>query len=262
MYQVICMDLEYILSSEWIKIANSNIFRDNLVYACIEEMHLLDEWGSSFCPAFKHIGTFLHGKLPSHVFIFALSAMLQPGPSTVSICWSLGFWDGSFHLIRRSNERPNIQFLMEPLEHGISSNDFSQILCFVSCGQKAIIHCPTIELIYQVYLYLWHMEPPGVNHFHCVQMYHSLNSDKYNDKTLNLLKDNPLLVVIASVTFANGINITTLLDSISITFPKTLDQAWQQEGHVGQVLEDLCHGIMLVQWSDLSKAEKFFSGEP
>ncbi|KAK0506699.1 hypothetical protein EDD18DRAFT_1375223, partial [Armillaria luteobubalina] len=137
----------------------------------VEETHLLDEWGTSFRPAFKHIGTFLRGKLPSCASVFALSATLQPGASTASICLSLGFRDGSFHLIRRSNERPNIQFLMEPLEHGVSSDDFSQILRFICCGWKAIIHCPTIELIYRVYLYLWRMEPSGINHFRRVRMY-------------------------------------------------------------------------------------------
>ncbi|PBK86780.1 P-loop containing nucleoside triphosphate hydrolase protein [Armillaria gallica] len=214
-YQVICIDPKHILGLAWMKITNSDVFCKNIIFACIEEVHLKDEWGSSFRPAFKHIGTFLRGRLPSHISVFALFAMLQPGSST--------------------------------------------ILSFISSECKAIIHCPSIKLIYQVYLYLWHMEPSGI---HCVQMYHSLNSNEYNMATLDLLDSNPqLLIVIASVAFTNGINVKSLLNSISLTFPKTLDQAWQQEGHIGRVLEDLCHGIMLVQRSDITKAEKFIAGE-
>ncbi|PBK64862.1 P-loop containing nucleoside triphosphate hydrolase protein [Armillaria solidipes] len=260
MYQVICVDPEHLIGGDWMTITDSDVFRENIVYACVEEIHLTDEWGSSFRPAFKHIGAFLRGRLPSHISIFGLSATLQPGASTSSICRSLGFRDGSFHLIRRSNERPNIQFNLEVLQHGISSDDFPQILSFLSSGRKAIIHCPTIDIIYRVYLYLWRMEPLGVNHFRRVRMYHSLNSDEYNQKSLDLLDSDPmLLVVIASVAFANGINVKSLLDSISFTFPKTLDQAWQQEGRVGRVMEDLCRGIILVQKSDIQKAEKFIA---
>ncbi len=262
-YQVICIDPEHILGSAWMKITNLDVFRENIVFACVEEVHLMDEWGSSFRTCFQ---TYWHIPLwqtPPLTFLYLLFLQrYNQGPSTVSICRSLGFEDGTFHLIRRSNERRNIQFIMELLQHGVSSNDFPQIFSFISSECKAIIHCPSIELIYRVYLYLWRMEPSGINHFPRVRMYHSLNSDEYNTTTLDLLDSDPqLLIVIASVAFANGINVKSLLDSISLTFPKTLDQAWQQEGRIGRVLEDLCCGIMLVQRSDITKAEKFIAGE-
>lgn len=105
------------------------------------------------------------------------------------------------------------------------------------------------------------MEPAGINHFCHVRMYHSLCSDNYNQQTLLLLDNDPMtLIVITSVTFTNGINIRSLLDSISITFPKTLDQAWQQEGHVRRNKEDMCRGIILVLKTDFSKAEKTILG--
>ncbi len=107
-----------------------------------------------------------------------------------------------------------------PLDRGLTRVDFPQILQYLSSQRKAIILCPTIELIHRVYLYLWRMEPAGINHFRRICMYHSLCSDDCNQQTLLLLDNDPMaLIVIAFVAFANGINVRSLLN-ISITFPK------------------------------------------
>ncbi|KAJ7234399.1 hypothetical protein C8J57DRAFT_1040253, partial [Mycena rebaudengoi] len=56
-----------------------------------------------------------------------LSATLTLGKATTSVCESLGFFQGSFHLIRRTNERPNIQFIIQILTHGLAGHEFPDL---------------------------------------------------------------------------------------------------------------------------------------
>ncbi|KAJ7686951.1 hypothetical protein B0H17DRAFT_1203965 [Mycena rosella] len=63
-------------------------------------------------------------------------------------------------------------------------------------------------------------------------MYHSLRSTSENEEILRLLDEDPeCQVVIATIAFANGLNVKSLLDSISLGFPDTVDQLWQEKGH-------------------------------
>jgi hypothetical protein len=57
-------------------------------------------------------------------------------------------------------------------------------------------------------------------------MYHSLRSRADNKEILRLLdKDPECQVIIAMIAFANGLNVKSLLDSISLGF-----QLWQEKG--------------------------------
>jgi superfamily II DNA helicase RecQ len=106
------------------------------------EAHLIRDWGRLFHLAFKHIGAFFHGRLPPRTSVVALSATLQPGPPTDTVTTSsLGMVPGAFTLLRRSNERPNTQFSIERLNHGLGGHEFSCLLPFVTSGCKTIVHC-------------------------------------------------------------------------------------------------------------------------
>ncbi|KAE9392208.1 hypothetical protein BT96DRAFT_1000613 [Gymnopus androsaceus JB14] len=47
-YQLICMDPEHLQEQEWYLIANLSNFRQNIIFACTEEGHVIDEWGLGF----------------------------------------------------------------------------------------------------------------------------------------------------------------------------------------------------------------------
>ncbi|KAE9384328.1 hypothetical protein BT96DRAFT_968543 [Gymnopus androsaceus JB14] len=78
-YSVICVDPEHLREREWYLIANSPSFRENVIFACAEEGHVINEWGLSFHPLFRHIGMFFRGRLPSHISVFSLTATMQLG---------------------------------------------------------------------------------------------------------------------------------------------------------------------------------------
>ncbi|PPQ82694.1 hypothetical protein CVT25_009424 [Psilocybe cyanescens] len=109
-WQVICVDPEHLRDKEWRQITESPTFRANVLFACVDEVHLVNEWGLSFRLAFAAIGTFLRGRFPTSISLVSLTAMLESGSPTISVCKSLGFFGGNFRLIQRSNERPNTQF--------------------------------------------------------------------------------------------------------------------------------------------------------
>lgn len=262
-YRITCVDPEHLRSKEWREIVNSPIFRKNIIFACAEEAHLIDEWGNpDFRPQFRSIGYFFRGRLPSSVSFFALSATVEPGKSTKLICDTLGFKAPHFHLIRCSNERVNVQIAIVPLLHGLGGNQFPELLSFLSSGRKTIIHCQTIDTIYHVFVYLWQFLPNDHRTLRYMRVYHSLCSAKYNQETLRLLDNDPLcLVVIATVAFSNGINCRSLLDSISLGPPSTLNRGLQEKGRVGRNQADTGRGVFLVSPVAISKAKKFIEGD-
>ncbi|KAF9005368.1 P-loop containing nucleoside triphosphate hydrolase protein [Hymenopellis radicata] len=257
-WQVICVDPEHLCEDDWrCTIARSPVFREHLIYACAEEGHLMREWGETFRKAFEMIGVYFRGCLPSSISIFTLSATLAPGKDTRSVCKTLGFTNDNFKIIRHSNERVNTQIIFAPLSNGIGGSEFPQIFDYLTPGRKTIIHCFSKDLVLRVYLYLWKQEPPHVNHLRRVRMFHSTCSDEYNQETLRLLDTDPYCqIVVATVAFANGINVRTLLDSISIGAPNTVNELVQQKGRVGRIKEIGSRGILLIQSRQITQAKK------
>ena len=82
-------------------------------------------------------------------------ATLKPGLPTVSVCKSLGFFEGNFVLIQRSNKHPNTQFTIQFLTHGLNGDKFPNILPYLASGRKTIIHYQTVNQVTQlVYAYI------------------------------------------------------------------------------------------------------------
>ncbi|KAJ7143996.1 P-loop containing nucleoside triphosphate hydrolase protein [Mycena epipterygia] len=240
-WNVICVDPEHLRDKSWREITACDIFRVNIVYGCTDEAHLINEWGLSFRPDFRHIGAFFNGRLPSSTSIMALSATVQPGAATKSVCSTLGMLGDNFYIFCSSNERPNTQFIMEALENGVGGKIFPQLLHYLNSRRKAVIHCRTIDDV--------------------LRMYHSLKTSEENEEILQLLDEDPeCQVIIATIAFANGLNVKALLDSISLGFPETVDQLWQEKGRVGRNPDTAAQGVILFQPSVLAAAEKQLAG--
>ena len=98
-WQVICVDQEHLRNKEQREIIESLTFQSNVLSVCTDEVHLINEWGLSFCPAFEAVRTFFHGCFPASISVVGLSATLEPGAPT-SVCKSLNFFEGNFLLIQ------------------------------------------------------------------------------------------------------------------------------------------------------------------
>ncbi|KAJ7630263.1 P-loop containing nucleoside triphosphate hydrolase protein, partial [Roridomyces roridus] len=251
----VCVDPEHLRDKAWRQISDCGAYR--LVYGCTDEAHLVNLWGAGFRPDFRHIGGFFRGRLPSSMSVSALSATLQPGAATQSVCSSLGMLGDNFYEHRSSNERPNTWFIMLPLQNGFGSHVFPQLLFYLNSGRKAAIHCRTIKDVLRVFLYLWRSLPPGPRRLRWIKMYQSLRSTEENKAILQSLDEDPeCQVAVATVASANGLNVKSLLDSISLGFPETVDQLWQEKGRVGRNPDTVARGIVLYQPKARAAAEK------
>ncbi|KAF8176409.1 P-loop containing nucleoside triphosphate hydrolase protein [Mycena galopus ATCC 62051] len=260
-WNVICVDPEHLRDKAWRQITAWDVFRANTVYGCTDEAHLIDEWGADFRPDFKHIGPFFRGRLPSSASIMALSATVQPGAATKSICSSLGFSGDGFHLFRSSNERPNTQLILEPLTNGVGGKIFPQLLSYLNSGRKAVIHCRTIDDVLRVFLYLWKCLPPGPHRLQRIKMYHSLRTFEENQEILRQLEEDPeCQAVIATVAIAQGLNVKSLLDSLTYGMPDTVDTLLQEIGRVGRGTETAARGVVFFQPASLTAAQKQLAG--
>ncbi|KAJ7436294.1 P-loop containing nucleoside triphosphate hydrolase protein [Mycena latifolia] len=225
-WQVICVDPEHLRGKEWRVIAEHSTFRARIIYAAVDEAHLINEWGIEFRLAFQLIGLFLRGCLPSWISIIALSATLAPGQPTTAVCESLGLYGATFHMIRRTNEHPNVQFIMQTLQHGLAGYEFPDLLPYLQSGCKTVIHFSSLDMLFRCYVYIWRLQPPSANKLRRTRMYHSLCPAEYNQETLRLIDEDPhCQIILATIAFSNGINARSILDSISLGFSSTLDIA-------------------------------------
>ena len=131
-YSVICVNPKHLQEWEWYLITNSPSFRENVIFACAEEGHVINEWGLSFHPLFHHIGMFFRDWLPSYISVFSLTATMQPGEPLHSVCNSLGFAGSQFHLICQSNECTNHKIIVQPLTSAIGGSEFPQLIMYLN----------------------------------------------------------------------------------------------------------------------------------
>ncbi|KAF5349397.1 hypothetical protein D9758_015511 [Tetrapyrgos nigripes] len=257
-WQIICVDPEHLATKEWARILQNETFLKNLVLFCVEEAHLIRSWSPNFRPQFEFIGATARGFIPEHVSIVALTATCAPGPHTLAISQSLGMFGSSYHLIRRSNERINMQLIVDPLKREKAVPKFAKILDYLRDGRKTVIHVKTIPDAYDIYEFLWRHIPPGINRLRRMRMYHSLCTDDYNRNTFERIDNDPLLqVVIVTVAFMVGINCKRLLDSISYNFPLTIDDFMQMMGRAGRAEDVTCRGIAIVPEKLVQQAKDF-----
>ncbi|KAJ6460258.1 P-loop containing nucleoside triphosphate hydrolase protein [Mycena sanguinolenta] len=255
---IICVDPEHLIDKQWEHISDSPVFRENVMFAGVDEVHLIDEWGAEFRPAFHRIGPFVRGRLPPQISIFGLSATLQPGSNTNCVCRSLGFQPNMFHLLRRSNERTNIQFLITPLTHGLGGDEFPDLLQYLLEGRKTIIYCATIELCWRVFVYLIRLLPPGPHRLQRIRLYHAMCWPDENEETVKMIRDDPFCqIIVATVAFGQGFNVKSLFLSLQLGVPQTVAQALQQGGRVARDPATTGRTVILAQASAYAAAGKY-----
>jgi superfamily II DNA helicase RecQ len=179
----------------------------------------------------------------------------------VILPFHIGLFGDNFYIFRSTNERSNTQIIVEPLENGVGGKIFPQLLPYLNSRRKAVVHCRTIDDVLRVFLYLWKALPPGPHRLRGLKMYHSLRSCEENEDILWLLDEDPeCQVVIATIAFANGLNLKALLDTISLGIPDTVDQLCQEKGRVGRDPDTAAWGVVLFQPTRLAAAEKQIAG--
>ena len=110
----------------------------------VDEVHLLNTWGMAFRKAYQQI-SWVRARLHNPVLL-ALSATMRGGEHLTSVCEFLGLHQGCFHLLRRSNARPEVQMLFREMKSGFGGQSFPELDWVLQEKRKTIIFCRTINL--------------------------------------------------------------------------------------------------------------------
>ncbi|KAF9058741.1 P-loop containing nucleoside triphosphate hydrolase protein [Rhodocollybia butyracea] len=255
-WNLLCIDPEHLATPEWRRIINHPTFHANLIEFVVDEGHLICSWGTSgFRLKFKFIGAFVKGCLPSSVPIVVTTATCVPGTETRTLCSPLGMSGLAYNLRRRSNECVNMQISIQPVKTKKGILKYAPVLEILHSSRK------TIPEAYAIYEYLWDHIPEHYNRLRCIQMYHSVCPDDYNQQTFDLIDTDPYLqVVIGTPAIRQGINCRSILDSIFFRFPALLDDFVQGAGCAGRGLDLCCHAVALLPVKTLKVARETLDG--
>jgi len=201
----------------------------------VDEVHLLDSWGTSFRKSYQQI-QYIRARFEFNLVEIAMTATLLPDNQTDRVCEFVGLRD--YHTVRRSNRRPEIQLLLRVLSHGIENQEFSNLRWVVEDmrRKKIIIFCTSIRDGYRVFCYLWRqLDSPFNVRAEQLRMYNALNWRDYNLRTRELMrKPDGCRVIVATDILMVGINFPDIDDVIIIGHPPHPNDYLQKVGRVGR----------------------------
>ncbi|RDB16714.1 ATP-dependent DNA helicase Q1 [Hypsizygus marmoreus] len=208
-------------------------FTDRVYALVVDEIHLLNTWGTGFRPEFRQIG-FLRARFPTKTVFLGLTATLRKGKHTDAVCKFMGLHEGKYHFIRRSNARPDVQLIFRTLHAHKASERFPELDWVLRVKGKVLIFCASIRFGFRLAVYLWHLDPQSAILHNTIRLFNSLNSDNYNSTTLKLLEGNQASkITIATDKLSVGVDIADF-QTVVIIDPRDLDDLWQKGGRVGR----------------------------
>ena len=227
---------------------NSKIFQARLFAIAVDEVHLLWTWGEEFRPAYRQIG-FIRARFSKRVRMLAMTATLQK-KNMSSICNLLGM-NETYHLVRRSNARPDIRLVFRTFNATQSSDNFPQLEWIMKEKKKTLIFCPTIRFGFKLAVYFWHLDPHTVVRRvtnRSLRLFNSLNSVDHNRQTLELLEDSgasEARITIATDKLSVGVDVSDF-QTVVVIDPKDLDDLWQKGGRVGRDKQKVKNACVIV----------------
>ncbi|EIW62771.1 P-loop containing nucleoside triphosphate hydrolase protein [Trametes versicolor FP-101664 SS1] len=238
-------------------------FSSRLCALGVDEVHLCNSWGEAFRPCFRHIGL-TRCRMPSRTSLILLTATLAKGTPTTNIISSFGLCAGNFHLIRRSNRRPDIQILFRMLTRGVGGPAFPDFSWVLTSGRKTIIFCPTVAHGQRLALFLRSRLPSPVDPYQFIRTYSSLKWSDFNETTLcHFHEDGGTMILIATDTLMVGVDLPNVDDVILAIAPDTVDEMLQKIGRTGRDAARVSHarGIVYVSKSTVDAARKQVGAE-
>lgn len=216
----------------------SNLIKEDGEFAgrvcaiAVDEAHLLNTWGKRWRKCFQQIG-WVRARF-SRVTMIAMTATMRRGKHMDSVCEFLGFHEGKFHLIRRSNARPDIQILFRKMK-GIGGKKFPELDWVMEGKRKTFILCRTIHLGNRVNDYLRSLGGGNPNLNKRIRMYNAVNWPDFNAETRRWMEEEDTCqIIIGTDTLSVGVNITCAEDVIILGQVEDIDELVQKLGRVGR----------------------------
>ncbi|KAJ7887209.1 hypothetical protein B0H13DRAFT_1627544 [Mycena leptocephala] len=257
---------EQLKSADFEKALRDDDFYDRICGTGFDEVHLLNSWGSSFRKDFRQMG-FLKARMSEkHNPWIITSATVRVGRPFDSICELPGLREGNYHLIRRSNSRPDVQILFRDLTSSISGDSFPELAWILTENCPTVIFPKSISLGSRIFAYL--LRTAAVTNPHRIRMYNSLNFDSHNTETRALLKREPTdddycQIVIGTDSLSVGVAMGARLDTLLIGTIADADELLQKLGRVNRIqrADAIARGIIYVSAAARTLAQKAVTSE-
>ncbi|KAJ3963697.1 P-loop containing nucleoside triphosphate hydrolase protein [Lentinula raphanica] len=231
---VLLLSPEQLITEEFAKLLKDDSFCIRLYALSIDEIHLLLTWGKSFWKSFQQIGL-VRSRLPDSVVLMGLTATMRGGTALKNVCQFLGLRNNEFHLIRRSNQRHDIQLVFREVKSSIEGDSFPELHWILRRGQNTIIFCRSIGLGYRIHqdLYTYDESIGGDPRTVADRMreYNSLDQD-YNEETRLLIQSGDCTIIIATSALAVGVDVDDIENVVIFGDPEDVDQLLQMFGRI------------------------------
>lgn len=258
---IVVMSPEQLKSSEYAQTLEKEYFSNRIFALTVDEAHLLLTWGKIFRKPFQQIGL-ARSRLPDNTVLIALTATMRGGEAVKSVRRFLGLTDGYFHLIRRSNQRHDIQLIFRDASSPPTGSSFSELDWILHGKRKTLVFCRSISLGNRVHQYMYYLDkklggdPASVTNR--MREYNAL-SKEYNEETRNLMHSGRCSLVFATSTLAIGVDIDDIEDVVIYGDPEDLNELLQMIGRIrprrdGNPVGTLC-GIVYFSPNARKRAE-------
>ncbi|KAJ3715175.1 P-loop containing nucleoside triphosphate hydrolase protein [Lentinula raphanica] len=231
---IILLSPEQLKSEEFARALVNNTFFARLYALAVDEMHLLLTWGRSFRKPFQQIGL-VRSRLPDGVVLMGLTATMRGGTALKNICQFLGLKSGEYHLIRRSNQRHDIQLVFQEITSPIEGSAFPELQWILRRNRKTVIFCHSISLGNCVHQFLYQCDKTlggsPLDVLSRIREYNSL-SNTYNEMTRMLMQSGDCNIIIATSSLAVGVDIDNIEDVVVFGDPEDADQLLQMIGRI------------------------------
>ncbi|KAL0060281.1 hypothetical protein AAF712_012944 [Marasmius tenuissimus] len=227
--RILILSPEQLSTKQFDHLLQNKAVYSRMVGTAVDEILLILDWGPlAFRQSFREIGN-THLRMPDSAIVLGVSATLPAGYETQTIIDILGLKPGQFFFMRRSNIRPDAQYIQRTLRHGLGGWTFPDLRWVVEGKRKTIIYCDTISLAFRVFVDLWYHIPDAASRQSRLCMYCSLFSKEYNGTTCSLFINDPKLKVI----------ICTDALKVGNDFPNVADVIILNATNVNDVLQKL-----------------------
>ena len=233
--RVLLLSPEQLISKRLEKLVNNSGFRKRVCLLAVDEVHLLDTWGTSFRKAYHQI-SFIRAHFESVLVMIAMTATLLPGKQTERVCKFIALQD--YHIVQRSNCRPEIQLIFHILSHGIENWEFPDLRWVINDmrRKKIVIFCMSIRDGFRVFSYLWkQLDSPHTIRSKQIRMYNALIWPDYNLKTRELMREQDgCRVIIATDILMVGVDFPDINDVVIVGHPPNVNDYLQKVGRAGR----------------------------
>lgn len=248
--------------------------RTRLILFCVDECHLVDEWGADFRTAYGSIKNTIPW-LPAWTVRLGLTATLEPGRQTNVVMAALGFTDANVFFDRRDCERRNIDIVFRPIQHAFTTDEFLDLDELVPSNArqasdipKTLVYCETIDLGHRVAAYLRRLLPaflqPHKNTI--IRHAHSLNCPQCKADILDSLYESgderATAITVATDVLGVGMDVQDCDRVYCFPTPSCVSSLVQRAGRASRGRDRHGTAVIYIKKSDIEAVEAYLSSTP